>query len=177
MYRMSGQAHMYVHVGMESEAKANARRPMQKVVGIDCAVNDICAVEQRAQRGGQLLPLLLLLLLPLLLLLLLLHIPPSFHIAQILLITPAPWQRGPSSGQAFHERLPKMLRQADSEALPMEPDLAGHVAGLGFPTWIVPPRQKSMLCLTADIFGLGACSWSPPPLLGGPPPRTSPPPH
>lgn len=52
MYRMSGQAHMYVHVGMESEAKANARRPMQKVVGIDCAVNDICAVEQRAQKGG-----------------------------------------------------------------------------------------------------------------------------
>lgn len=109
---MPGQVHVYVHVGMSSEAKTNAQGPMQKVADPE-AVNDILSRREQEEGGTTLLLLLLQLLLQLLP-----PLPPSFdnaldryHLLHTT-TTPAPLEtRTVPQAPAFHQRLPKMLRR------------------------------------------------------------------
>lgn len=58
---MPGQVHVYMHVGMSSEAKTNAQGPMQKVADPE-VVNDILSRREQEEGGTTLLLLLQLLL-------------------------------------------------------------------------------------------------------------------
>lgn len=49
---MPGQVHVYVHVGMSSEAKTNAQGPMQKVTDPE-VVNDILSHRERESKRGE----------------------------------------------------------------------------------------------------------------------------
>lgn len=111
---MPGQVHVYVHVGMSSEAKTNAQGPMQKVADPE-VVNDILSRREQEEGGGTTL-LLLLLQLQLQLLQLLPPLPPLFDNDldryHLLHTTPAPLEtRTVPQAPAFHQRLPKMLRR------------------------------------------------------------------